>query len=314
MKTKVVVICMTYNHAQFIEKTLQGFVSQKVDFPVCYIVRDDASTDETADIVRRYEKKYPSLIHGIYETVNQYGIHRDMPYSQKLILETDGEYYAFCEGDDYWCDDYKLKKQVDLMDAHPNATLCIHGHFLLNNKNEKLKPVHPYRKSGPISTKDVILEPYGMPATCSMLMRGTAIKKYPYDILKCPVGDRNRRAFLASIGTVLYIDELMSVYRINNSQSFGGKLVDYDKSLNLVREMNLFYDKFDLYTDGKYNEAISLVKEREWISHYMRFHDYKSIVNTRYYREYFPLTNKIKLFIKWRLEPLYTLYKKVNRY
>lgn len=314
MKTRVVVICMTYNHAQFIERTLQGFVSQKVDFPVCFIVRDDASTDETADIVRRYEKKYPSLIHGIYETVNQYGIHRDMPYSQKLILETEGEYYSFCEGDDYWCDDYKLKKQVDLMDAHPNATLCIHGHFLLNNKTGKLKPVHPYRKSGPISTKDVILEPYGMPATCSMLMRGTAIKKYPYDILKCPVGDRNRRDFLASIGTVLYIDELMSVYRINNSQSFGGKLVDYDKSLNLVRQMNLFYDKFDLYTDGKYNESISLVKEREWISHYMRFHDYKSIVNTRYYREYFSLTNKIKLFIKWRLEPLYTLYKKMNRY
>lgn len=314
MEMKVVVICMTYNHAHFIEKTLQGFVSQKVDFPVHYIIRDDASTDNTAEIIRKYEKKYPSLIQGIYEKVNQYGKQREIPYSQKLILETDSKYYALCEGDDYWCDEYKLKKQVDLMDSHPNATMCIHGHFLLNNKTGKLKPVYPYGKSGLVSTKDVILEPHGMPATCSMLMRGTAIKRYPYEILKCPVGDRNRRIFLASIGDVFYINELMGVYRINNSQSFGGKLVDYDKSLRLVQEMNAFYDKFDSYTGGKYSEEIYLVKEREWISHYMRFHDYKSIINTRYYHECFSVSNKIKLFIKRRLKPLYTIYKKINRY
>lgn len=314
MNLKVAVVCMTYNHVKFIERTLQGFIAQKVDFPVVYIVRDDASTDGTSEIIQKYEKMYPSLIKGIYETVNQHGKYRGVPYSQKLILDTESEYFALCEGDDYWCDDYKLKKQVDLMDAHPEVTLCIHGHFLLNNKSGKLKPVHPYKKSGLISTEDVILEPHGMPATCSMFMRGSAIKKYPYDMLKCPVGDRNRRAFLASIGKVFYIDELMSVYRINNPQSFGGMLADYDKSLKLVQEMNMFYDKFDLYTDGKYSEALSLVKEREWISHYMRFHDYKCIINTKYYRQCFSLISKIKLFIKWRLEPLYDFYRKFNCY
>ena len=308
MGNMVTVICMAYNHENYIEKTLQGFVSQKVDFDVEYIVRDDASTDKTADIIRKYEKAYPGLIKGIYEQENQYNKPESMPISQQLILATDSKYYAFCEGDDYWCDECKLKKQVNLMESNPSATLCIHAHYLLNDKTGRMKAMRPYKKTGIIAAEQVILEPYGMPATCSMLMRGEAIKKYPYNILPCPVGDRNRRAFLASIGQTIYTNDLMSVYRINNSQSFGGKLSNYNKSLKLVQSMNEFYDRFNEYTGEKYSKEISLVKEREWISHYMRFEEYDKILETKYYQDCFRAFDKVKLLIKWKLRPclLYT--------
>ena len=81
MKYLVTVICLTYNHEKYIEKTLNGFLKQKTTFPVEYIIRDDASTDNTANILHEYERKYPGYFNIIYEkenhtnvTANSYGI------------------------------------------------------------------------------------------------------------------------------------------------------------------------------------------------------------------------------------------------
>ena len=59
MSTTVSVICLAYNHEKYIRKTLEGFVMQKTNFSVEYIIHDDASTDSTASIIREFEEKYP---------------------------------------------------------------------------------------------------------------------------------------------------------------------------------------------------------------------------------------------------------------
>ncbi len=68
----VSVLCTTYNHEQFVQSALEGFVRQKTEFLYEVIVHDDASTDGTAEIIREYEKKYPHIIKGIYQTENQF--------------------------------------------------------------------------------------------------------------------------------------------------------------------------------------------------------------------------------------------------
>ena len=65
---KVSVVCITYNHADFIRQTLDGFVMQKTNFDFEVIIHDDASTDGTAEIVREYAEKYPNIIKPIFQT------------------------------------------------------------------------------------------------------------------------------------------------------------------------------------------------------------------------------------------------------
>jgi len=36
------------------------------------LVHDDASTDDTASIVKKYEQKYPHLFRCVYQTENQF--------------------------------------------------------------------------------------------------------------------------------------------------------------------------------------------------------------------------------------------------
>ena len=42
---KVRINCRTFNHASYIEDTMNGFCMQETDFPYVAIIVDDASTD-----------------------------------------------------------------------------------------------------------------------------------------------------------------------------------------------------------------------------------------------------------------------------
>ena len=127
MEPLVSICCLTYNHAPFIRKCLDGFLMQETSFPVEILIHDDASTDGTDDIVREYAEKYPEKIFPLFETENKYSngykgrMDTTFNYSRAR-----GKYIASCEGDDYWTDPLKLQKQVDFMESHPDYSVCFH--------------------------------------------------------------------------------------------------------------------------------------------------------------------------------------------
>ena len=118
----VSILCTAYNHEPYIRQCLDGFVMQKTNFKFEAIVHDDASTDNTASVIREYAEKYPDIIVPIYQTENQY--RKTNIYSTYLYPKAKGKYIAICEGDDYWIDPYKLQKQVDFLDANPEYSMC----------------------------------------------------------------------------------------------------------------------------------------------------------------------------------------------
>ena len=54
---KVSVIVLSYNSAATIGRALDSIISQKRDFDMEIIVGDDASVDDTRDIVEQYARK-----------------------------------------------------------------------------------------------------------------------------------------------------------------------------------------------------------------------------------------------------------------
>ncbi len=122
----VSICCLTYNHAQFIRKCLDGFLMQQTDFPIEILIHDDCSTDGTTEIIREYEAKYPELIFPLYEEENQYSRGGAGKMDLYNYRRTRGKYIAYCEGDDYWTDPLKLQKQVDFMEVNPEYSVCWH--------------------------------------------------------------------------------------------------------------------------------------------------------------------------------------------
>ena len=69
----LVSICaVCYNHANYLEQALKGFLAQRGAFDIEILIHDDASTDGSADIIRRYAARYPDKIFPILQAENQY--------------------------------------------------------------------------------------------------------------------------------------------------------------------------------------------------------------------------------------------------
>ena len=142
MNTPLVSICcVTYNHAPFIRKCLDGFLMQQTDFPIEILIHDDCSTDGTTEIIKEYAAQYPDLIFPLYEEVNQYQQGKATEIDFYNYRRARGKYIAYCEGDDYWTDPLKLQKQVDFMEANLEYSVCFHGFEEYDVRNQQTRKI-----------------------------------------------------------------------------------------------------------------------------------------------------------------------------
>lgn len=116
----VTICCITYKHEEYIACALDSFLMQKTNFKFKIFVGEDKGPDRTADIVREYAEKYPDIIVPFIREENM-GAQANLI---DLCKHANSPYIAFCEGDDYWTDEYKLQKQYDLMQANPDWRIC----------------------------------------------------------------------------------------------------------------------------------------------------------------------------------------------
>lgn len=220
----VTIRCITFNQAPYIRQCLDGFVMQKTNFRFEAIVHDDASTDGTADIVREYSEKYPDIIRPIIETENQFTIGGFQQINKMIDPLIRGKYLADCEGDDYWIDPLKLQKQVDYMESHPQCTMTCNRSKLYSVKEGKYIGEQYCRKGdGVLNPVDVIYRTGLYISTCSILYRSFIKDNYPDYCIKCKVGDYPLQIMAAMKGEIYYFDDVMSVYRVDNSMSWMGQ-------------------------------------------------------------------------------------------
>jgi glycosyltransferase involved in cell wall biosynthesis len=134
----VSICCQTYNHKDFLAQCLEGFLMQKTNFTFEILLRDDASTDGTTEIVRWYLEKYPDIIVPLIYEENQYqkGV---SPFLDNL-KRAKGKYVAICEGDDYWTDPFKLQKQVEFLENNVKFYSCAHLTKIQSENGELLIP------------------------------------------------------------------------------------------------------------------------------------------------------------------------------
>ncbi len=207
----VSICCITYNHESFIRQCLDGFVMQKTNFPFEIIVHDDASLDNTANIVKDYEVKYTDSFRCVYQSENQF-------YKQNVLINilfpmSQGKYIALCEGDDYWTDPYKLQKQVDFLEANPEYSLCFHNAIKLYHDEDKETELFAQYTKSDYYPEDIIHE--WLIPTASVVFRNVFLDHgLPGYMNNIAIGDFPLFLYLGEFGKYRCIDEPMSVYRI----------------------------------------------------------------------------------------------------
>ncbi len=306
---KVSVICCTYNHENYIRKALDGFIMQKTNFKFEVLVHDDASTDNTSSIIREYEEKYPDIIKPVYQTENQYsqGVKISKTYLYPLIQ---GEYVAFCEGDDSWTDPYKLQKQVDFLDSHIEYSACVHvATFKTYTNGQTL--IIPNIKTGREYSIDEIIKGGGnIFATASMVCRSSYNDTMPPCFFAKWFGDYQKFIYLATVGKIWCMSDNMSLYNSGVPGSWTARIWNnVEKRIAHHQEMIEMLSRVDKYYEGRYHSSIAykiaqlemfilvLLKDKKSLKtpkykeHYKR---YKSNIIKSWILKHFPFIAVIK--------------------
>ena len=219
----VTVLVLTYNHESLLGQTLDSIIAQKVsNANLSIIVIDDASTDGTRHVVEKYRNSYPELIKPKYYKSNQYqsGGAPEFP----VMEEVDSDFIAFCDGDDYWLDQYKIEKQLEEFQRNESLAIVHTDYFLGKIEQDDFKLIRRSEKDRK-KAKDL---------TGSFdLVYGNEIKKstamyrknfIDFDFLRKCNGVR-AQDWLVSVsasanGGIFFFDEPTTVYRLSNNASF----------------------------------------------------------------------------------------------
>jgi glycosyltransferase involved in cell wall biosynthesis len=178
------------------------------------IVHEDCSTDNSAAIIREYEAKYPDILRPIYETENQYS-KQDGSLGRIMnaaIDATGAKYIAMCEGDDYWTDPYKLQKQVDFMETHPEYVMCCHS-VDWYQEGKLIKQNIICQHDSDLRTEDIISQGGYYINICSVLFKKELMANRTNYQKIATVGDHPLCIKAALSGKVRFLHETMSVYR-----------------------------------------------------------------------------------------------------
>jgi GT2 family glycosyltransferase len=146
---QISVVIPTYNRQHLVQQTIDSVLQQTFsDWEL--IVVDDGSTDDSRRVL---EKRYGSRIRYVYQCNQGESVARNLG----VELAT-GDYVAFLDSDDLWHPD-KLKRQIEVMEKHPDVALVGTQAHWINFEGWRLRlPPHGHdQKSNSISWADLVL-------------------------------------------------------------------------------------------------------------------------------------------------------------
>lgn len=272
---KISVAIITYNQQDTIRQTLDSILCQKGDFELEVVVGEDCSKDNTPAICHEYAETYPDKIVLLQEGHNL-GIMRNFA---NTIAHCTGDLIGICAGDDYWCDEYKLQKQLDYLTAHPEHGVCTTGGYrYLVRRDEMVPGIAPLQ---PIADGDVSKHyfsesypggVYAMPLT--MVFKRELLQYVDFDVFverSFPVEDYPMQAIMAMHTKWGHIEDLTVVYRVyTESATFISydhpKYLQYHRGLMEIRR----YLR-DKYTLNLYNYSEDYIQEYLFYCEYLLY-------------------------------------------
>ena len=303
--------CMTFNQSQYIIDAMKGFVSQQTNFPFVAVIIHDASTDGEQDVIREfvYEHFDHSVESGFkeWETKDAFWIfacHKHNrnchfaaillkknlffnPKKYELIKEWfNTNYFALCEGDDYWIDPLKLQKQVTFLENHYEYDLCCAASKVYLQKSERFTEV---RGSVLCENYATIVQGFNDINTATVLSRMEVWNKCSDELITFlpyeQIIDTAYWYWFAYQGKTKFMPEQMAVYRVLENSACHSK----EKEKRLFLDLKFLRLKLDFLLryplpNGHKEVVDNLVKEIEELCNYCRYLGESDVRNTHTFK------------------------------
>ncbi|MGL5015846.1 MAG: glycosyltransferase [Bacteroidales bacterium] len=250
------VLIITYNQEKYIAQAIESALNQNIEQPYEIVIGEDCSSDSTRDICQSYVDKYPSIVRLMPKAPNK-GLLNNY---YDTLLSCRGEFIADCAGDDYWCDNNKLQRQLEILRREPNVVMVHSNVMLLDDEsqsttNKLFKKVHRIRMNW-FTDRDILINQQGSPLVFvgSSLFRRKSFEEFyiPNEKLfrdtNYTCEDFQLIFGLLHQGDIQYEEETTAVYRIvSGSVSHSkGLLKQLNFALGVLRQRLDIIKQFEI--------------------------------------------------------------------
>lgn len=222
----VSVICLSYNHEKFVERTLRSIIGQTYpNFEIIFI--DNNSKDESFEkgnaVLKLSNTKYFS-----HKTEENLGVSGGLNFGIKKFAH--GKYIAIIACDDFW-DMYNLEEKLTFFEMNPEYGMVYgNGYYYFEDTKEITLFYKKPSISGNIFTellKGESINPLGI------LYRNDVLKEFNYFDENAKVEDRDVWYKIARNYPIGYLHSPLTFYRVHSS--------NISSNINYMREGNEYF-------------------------------------------------------------------------
>lgn len=230
MKTpEISILVPVRNGANFIEDVIKSVISQTfTDWTL--IVKDNCSSDDTREIVRRYAGDDPRIV--LLERDRDVGPCENY---NSCVREVKTRYYLALSHDDYLYSPEALEKAYNILELHPSVPK-VHSDMMFVDENSlPIMPRH-FRRQGLVDSDLIgknsivtVRNLYGIP----LLIRSETVRGHQYDQALPYTSDID---FSLSVGKgmqIYHIPEILIALRIHQHNATHGRFDQIAKELRL---------------------------------------------------------------------------------
>ncbi len=296
----VLLIC--YNQEDFIAQAIDSILEQKIDFEFEIVIGDDCSTDKTSEIIKSYAVRNHSIKY--YRHENNLGLIGNYLFCHR---KAKGKYIATLDGDDYWIDDNKLRKQVEMMENNEQMGMV---HTQYNNLfmypkffgRRYVKNVLSKKLSRLNCTFEGVYSEYSIRSS-SVCYRRKIVEESQileeFEKNTFPVEDWPIHLQCSMGWEVGYLPEATTVYRINRSSLShfyeNEKRIAFIQSLQNVRQYFLKYRTIDPQIEAKWERSNNM----SIAHHHYKSGNYSAFKKVFYLMENKPFSIRMMFFVLW---------------
>ena len=257
---RVDILLSTYNGEAYLDGLIKSIINQDYhDFRL--LIRDDASTDSTTNIIKKYKLKYPNKIDLIDTSLDNLGASKSFSL---LAAYSKSNYIMFCDQDDIWMKNklrLTLNKMQESENNNSNRPILIHSDLTVVNQDLHIlsKSFWSFQKINPNRNNISQLLVQNVVTGCTIMIN----KKLLELILPFPDGIVMHDWWVALVASVFgCIDFLPSptiFYRQHNQNSIGASKYGFNKwfdrllsidlrkreSALIINQAQIFYKRYE---------------------------------------------------------------------
>ena len=239
---KIAILCPVYNQAKYMPSLCESIISQEYS-NIHLIISNDASTDNTTEVLRKYLKPLSEKLTSVVFTDHLFNLGLSGRNNYKYLstqIPTDCDYVSIIEGDDYIRDPQRYIKQLAALESSGSGAVHsdVTALYVNGTACEAFWKKYRITQTGndpriPEGSVFNSLVKGNFIYSCSLLVkRDLYLKAFDYDLitrLNIFLGDYAGLLRLSQLTNIDYVDESLMCYRViptSESHSNRNKVVE----------------------------------------------------------------------------------------